>query len=94
MPELRPRSASIAIGSSRDAPSRDAADAIARARALRGGHVLDVVDWPERTASWLRQARGFAAQDPDAWVVTGQVSGWCRWSGGSCTPPTGPGTHD
>ncbi|WP_190813320.1 type 1 periplasmic-binding domain-containing protein [Saccharopolyspora pogona] len=76
--ELRPRAASIVIGSSRDAPSRDTADAIAQAWVQRGGHMLDVVDWPERAASWLRQARRFAAQDPDAWVVTGQVSGWVQ----------------
>lgn len=76
--ELRPRAASIVIGSSRDTPSRNTADAVAQGWAQRGGHVLDVVDWPERAASWLRQARRFTAQGPDAWVVTGQVPGWVQ----------------
>ncbi|MEV0699872.1 hypothetical protein AB0I53_18455 [Saccharopolyspora sp. NPDC050389] len=75
---LRPRVASIVIGCSRDAPSQATADAVARAWNERGGHVLDVVDWPERAASWLRQARRFTEQEPDAWVVTGQVPGWVQ----------------
>jgi hypothetical protein len=74
----RPRVASIVIGSARDTSSRAAANAIARAWGARGGHVLDVVDWPERAASWLRQARRFAAPGPDAWVVTGQLPGWLQ----------------
>ncbi|MEV0052932.1 hypothetical protein AB0H34_20795 [Saccharopolyspora shandongensis] len=75
---LRPRVTSIVIGCSRDAPSRATADAVERAWRERGGHVLDVVDWPERAASWLRQARRFTEPGPDAWVVTGQVTGWVQ----------------
>ncbi|MEV0081343.1 hypothetical protein [Saccharopolyspora sp. NPDC050642] len=75
---LRPRVTSIVIGCSRDAPSRATADAVERAWSERGGHVLDVVDWPERAASWLRQARRFTEPGPDAWVVTGQLTGWVQ----------------
>ncbi|MFI7451875.1 hypothetical protein ACIBQX_30565 [Nonomuraea sp. NPDC049714] len=45
-----------------------------------GGTVLAVVDWPEEAASWLRQARRFAAGPPDAWVVAGAPLGWARMS--------------
>jgi hypothetical protein len=75
---LRPRVTSIVIGCSRDAPSRATADAVERAWSERGGHVLDVVDWPEHAASWLRQARRFTEPGPDAWVVTGQLTGWVQ----------------
>ncbi|WP_250906277.1 Ada metal-binding domain-containing protein [Nonomuraea sp. NEAU-A123] len=44
------------------------------------GTVLAVVDWPEEAASWLRQARRFAAGPPDAWVVAGAPLGWARMS--------------
>lgn len=74
--ELRPSAVSIVIGSSRDARARLAADTLARTWTERGGDVFDVVDWPERAASWLRQARRFTAAAPDAWVVTGRVPGW------------------
>lgn len=74
---LRP-AVSVVIGSSRDASARAAADTLARAWTDRGGDVLDIVDWPERAASWLRQARRFAVHAPDAWVVTGRVGGWLQ----------------
>lgn len=73
---LQPPAVSIVVGSSRDAPAQAAADILARAWADRDGFVLDVVDWPERAASWLRQARRFTLPAPDAWVVTGQLRGW------------------
>ncbi|MFE6775186.1 Ada metal-binding domain-containing protein [Streptomyces sp. NPDC057702] len=38
--------------------------------------VLEVVDWPEEAASWLRQARRLTAGPPDAWVVCGAPAGW------------------
>ncbi|MEU7853436.1 Ada metal-binding domain-containing protein [Nonomuraea sp. NPDC049141] len=44
------------------------------------GTVLAIVDWPEEAASWLRQARRFAAGPPDAWVVAGAPLGWARMS--------------
>jgi hypothetical protein len=44
------------------------------------GMVLAVVDWPEEAASWLRQARRFAAGAPDAWVVAGAAPGWAGMS--------------
>lgn len=40
------------------------------------GELLDTVVWPEVAASWLRQARRFTAQGPDAWLVTGTPAGW------------------
>ncbi|MGW0478000.1 hypothetical protein [Nonomuraea sp. NPDC003214] len=46
--------------------------------AIWPGTVLAVVDWPEEAASWLRQARRFAAGPPDAWVVAGPPLGWAR----------------
>lgn len=73
-----PPAGSIVVGSSRDLPARAAAAALARQWTDRGGYVLDVVDWPERAASWLRQARRFTAPAPDAWVVTGYAPGWLR----------------
>ncbi|MFC4011661.1 Ada metal-binding domain-containing protein [Nonomuraea purpurea] len=70
---LGPRAGSIVIGHGRDA----APVAEAFAGAWRGT-VLAVVSWPDRAASWLRQARRFTAETPDAWVVAGAPLGWAR----------------
>jgi hypothetical protein len=69
---------SLVIGSSRDKTSVESAQAIAKAWESAGGVVLDVIDWPEEAASWLRQARRFVAGSPDAWVVIGSPTGWLQ----------------
>jgi hypothetical protein len=69
---------SIVIGSSRDDASRARAEELAEAWESAGGVVLDVIDWPEQAASWLRQARRFAAGDPDAWVAIASPTGWLQ----------------
>jgi hypothetical protein len=66
----------ITIGHSRDEPGRAAAQAFAEQWTASGRIVLDVVDWPEEAASWLRQANRFTAGNPDAWVVTATARGW------------------
>ncbi|MEU4226953.1 Ada metal-binding domain-containing protein [Nonomuraea sp. NPDC026600] len=91
----RPRVETVVIGHGRDAgPSAEAfADAwengawkggLAEGAVWEGdtwqGTVLAVVGWPEEAASWLRQARRFAAGPPDAWVVAGAPLGWARMS--------------
>jgi CelD/BcsL family acetyltransferase involved in cellulose biosynthesis len=68
---LRP--AAGTIGSAADPVSRANAGLLADAWP---GAVLDTVVWPEAAASWLRQARRFTAQGPDAWLVTGTPAGW------------------
>lgn len=72
----RPRVRSVVVGHGRDAASLAAAFV-----AAWDGDVLSVVDWPERAASWLRQARRFTAQRPDAWVVAGAPAGWAGMAG-------------
>lgn len=74
----RPRPLTLVIGSSRDEVSREAASALAVEWESAGGTVLDIVNWPENAASWLRQARRFAAGPPDAWAVTGRPAGWIQ----------------
>ncbi|MEV6860425.1 hypothetical protein AB0M44_05390 [Streptosporangium subroseum] len=76
--ERRPRPLTVVIGSSRDTVSRETAKRLDAAWRERGGTVLDVLDWPEEAASWLRQARRFTAQAPDAWIVTGRPAGWVQ----------------
>ncbi len=61
----------IVIGT--DTSSRPDGERIA---AAWGGIVLATVTWPETAASWLRQARRFAAPEPDAWVVSASPEGW------------------
>ncbi|MEU6719939.1 Ada metal-binding domain-containing protein [Nonomuraea sp. NPDC046802] len=70
---LGSRAGSVVIGHGRDAAP--VAEAFAGAW---HGTVLAVVPWPERAASWLRQARRFTAETPDAWVVAGAPLGWAR----------------
>jgi hypothetical protein len=68
---LRP--ATVTIGCAADPVSLANAGLLADAWP---GEVLDTVVWPEVAASWLRQARRFTAQGPDAWLVTGTPAGW------------------
>jgi hypothetical protein len=68
----------ISVGHARDDASRSAANAVIRAWTDRGGEVLGVVDWPEDSASWLRQARRLAAGAPDVWVVAGSPLGFAQ----------------
>jgi hypothetical protein len=65
------RARHIVIGT--DSASRPEGEQIA---AAWGGLVLATVTWPETAASWLRQARRFAAPEPDAWVVAATPAGW------------------
>ncbi|MEV7099539.1 hypothetical protein AB0M80_42615 [Amycolatopsis sp. NPDC051045] len=67
------RARHIVIGTAADPASRAGGERIAEAW---GGVVLATVTWPEVAASWLRQARRFAAPEPDAWVVSATPAGW------------------
>jgi hypothetical protein len=71
---------SVTIGHSRDAASKEAVDGFRRDWLAWGGVVIDVVDWPEMAASWLRQARRFTAGGPDAWIVAATSLGWPRFA--------------
>jgi hypothetical protein len=69
------------IGDARHVVLGTAADPASRAGGARiasawGGLVLATVTWPETAASWLRQARRFAAPEPDVWVVCATPAGW------------------
>ncbi|MCB5909105.1 hypothetical protein [Streptomyces pinistramenti] len=75
---MDPRPVTLVTGSSRDAPARRAAALLAGRWQERGGEVIDAVDWPEDAASWLRQARRFTRAAPDAWLVTGRLTGWVQ----------------
>lgn len=76
----RPRVETVVIGHGRDAsPSAEAFANVWEGDTWQGT-VLRIVDWPEEAASWLRQARRFAAGPPDAWVVAGAPLGWARMS--------------
>ncbi|MEV6704058.1 hypothetical protein AB0M68_44275 [Streptomyces sp. NPDC051453] len=68
----------VAVGHSRDAASRAAADAFASAWTARGGKVLTIVNWPESAASWLRPATRLTAGLPDAWVVAAAPLGFAQ----------------
>lgn len=63
----------IVLGTAADPASRADGERIV---AAWGGLVLATVTWPETAASWLRQARRFAAPDPDLWVVSATPPGW------------------
>ncbi|TJZ54444.1 hypothetical protein FCH28_15075 [Streptomyces piniterrae] len=76
----KPRVETVAVGHSRDAASRAAAEAFAATWRARGHRTLMVVDWPETAASWLRPARRLTAQTPDAWVVAAAPVGWAQMS--------------
>jgi hypothetical protein len=67
------RARHVVIGTAADPASRAGGARIASAW---GGLVLATVTWPETAASWLRQARRFAAPDPDVWVVCATPAGW------------------
>ena len=68
----------IVLGTATDPASRADGERIAEAW---GGLVLATVTWPETAASWLRQARRFAAPDPDVWVVSATPAGWAGMTG-------------
>ncbi|WP_432165212.1 Ada metal-binding domain-containing protein [Streptomyces sp. bgisy031] len=68
----------VAVGHSRDAASRAAADAFATAWTARGGRVLTIVNWPESAASWLRPATRLTTALPDAWVVAAAPLGFAQ----------------
>ncbi|MCZ4123458.1 Ada metal-binding domain-containing protein [Streptomyces sp. H39-S7] len=70
----------VAVGHSRDAASRAAAEAFTAAWQAGGGTVVAVVDWPEQAASWLRPAIRLTAQSPDAWVIAAAPLGWAQLS--------------
>lgn len=74
----KPRIETVAVGHSRDAASRIAAQACAAAWTVRGGTVLTVVDWPETAASWMRPATRLTADTPDAWVVAAAPLGFAQ----------------
>jgi hypothetical protein len=76
----RPRPHSVVIGCARDSRSQAAAHAWVQAWESTGRIVVDVVDWPESAASWLRPAKRLVAGAPDCWVVTGSVQGWAQTS--------------
>jgi hypothetical protein len=67
------RARHIVLGTAADPVSRANGERIASAW---GGPVLATVTWPETAASWLRQARRFAAPEPDVWVVSATPAGW------------------
>ncbi|WP_410673905.1 hypothetical protein [Amycolatopsis sp. cmx-4-68] len=71
------RARHIVLGTAADSASRADGASIA---AAWGGPVLATVTWPETAASWLRQARRFAAPDPDVWVVSATLPGWAGMS--------------
>ncbi|WP_203671960.1 MULTISPECIES: hypothetical protein [unclassified Streptomyces] len=68
----------VAVGHSRDAASRAAAEAFTAAWQAGGGTVVAVVDWPEQAASWLRSAVRLTAPSPDAWVIAAAPLGWAQ----------------
>ncbi|NJP65515.1 hypothetical protein [Streptomyces spiramenti] len=72
------RTAAVTVGHSRDDASRTAAQAFHTAWTARGGHVLAVVHWPERAASWLRPARRLTAETPDSWVIAAAPLGFAQ----------------
>ena len=76
---VHPPIESITIGHGRNV-SKEIAYAIAelwetkrRKAKGKGGYVLNIVDWPEEAASWLRPAIRFTNGEPDAWIVTGTL---------------------
>lgn len=81
---VHPPIESITIGHGRDNVSKEIAYAIAELWETKGGsegkggYVLNIVDWPEEAASWLRPATRFTNEEPDAWIVTGTLLGWIQ----------------
>ena len=75
---LRRRVRSVAIGRGRSAAAAGTAAAFVRRWEAGGGIVLDNLTWPERAASWLRQATRFAAANPDLWIMAGPPIGWAQ----------------
>ena len=68
----------IAIGRGNSPAAARATAGFARRFRTTGGIIVCAVTWPESAASWLRQARRFAAGDPDLWVMAGPAIGWAQ----------------
>jgi hypothetical protein len=68
----------IAIGSGRDPRVLDAVRPLADAWELAEGEVTLELTWPETAASWLRQAKRFAAAECDLWIMLGPPLGWAQ----------------
>ncbi|MCP2342222.1 ABC transporter substrate-binding protein [Actinomadura rupiterrae] len=68
----------LAIGSGRTPPARDAARTVAAAWEHAGGDIALEITWPETAASWLRQATRFAAAQADLWIMLGPPLGWAQ----------------
>ena len=68
----------VALGSGNSPAATRAAAGFARRFQAAGGSIICTVTWPESAASWLRQARRFAAADPDLWVMAGPAIGWAQ----------------
>jgi hypothetical protein len=66
----------VNIGHGRDSTSILRAEAFTAAWQELGGQIGTVVSWPAQAASWLRQARRFAAGPPDVWVVADLAANW------------------
>ncbi|WP_222853509.1 hypothetical protein [Fodinicola acaciae] len=66
----------VTVGHGRDERSTATAEAFVAAWTDAGGTIAAVVDWPETAASWLRQARRFVRDAPDAWVVASGPTGF------------------
>lgn len=72
------RARAITIGHGRELACQEAAAAFVDAWSACGGQIVTIVDWPEQAASWLRTARRFTAEAPDAWVVAAPALGWAQ----------------
>ncbi|KAA9158235.1 hypothetical protein FPZ12_023125 [Amycolatopsis acidicola] len=68
----------VAVGHSRDEPSRAAAAKFVRESEAGGGLIASIVDWPESAASWLRFGQRLMAGSPDAWVIAAEPAGWAK----------------
>ncbi|MHA6757924.1 hypothetical protein [Streptacidiphilus sp. PAMC 29251] len=76
--QLRPRPATVVIGTAREPECLRTAWLLGSRWRDEGGVVLDTVTWPEHAASWLRQAHRFTRSEPDAWIVSGLLPGWVQ----------------
>ncbi|MFJ1831420.1 hypothetical protein ACIO6T_42405 [Streptomyces sp. NPDC087532] len=72
------RARNIVIGSGRTPHALATSRLIRSAWDRIGGGTLDVINWPETGASWLRHASRFAAANPDLWVMVGPATGWAQ----------------
>ncbi|HZX01457.1 hypothetical protein [Kribbella sp.] len=68
----------VAVGAGREGGAVDGVRAVVEAWEAVGGEVALELSWPERAASWLRQARRFAAADAEVWIMLGPPLGWAQ----------------